>query len=500
MGYRQVRQLGLCSVVLMTAACIESSTYTPLGGLEVVPQSMELFLNEGGTAELTVSLVRGGGRADEEVALEISNLPAGVTAQVAPIPGGQTTGTVMLRAEGSTLRGTTELSVRAIARNIATEARAKLYVAGVRGSLDQSYGEGGKLSISIPTAELYPLSEGTMLVGRVNGALTLMRLTPQGMIDESFGSRGTMKPSFPGGQLALGYRYLGEQSDKKLVLVTATDDPGTPAITDAFVVCRFYPDGLVDSTYGSSGCVSGIRPWRVYAAAVTPADEVLVWNGTDTGTLLTRFLPAGVEGASSQLQPYPDVVHVGATLVVQRDGKVVIPIYTSTGSGTQSALLRFKNDLTLDDAFGIAGRMIIATTNFPLRQLQDGTFVGVGTFDDVEGTHASVTRFDANWRLLPSFETSSVRFPAAPFSYFVGSVSTSDGTLALGKRNDAAYIGSVLDVGRIDTSYGTEGLARITFLGPSDSVQSIAPASPHAMIISIHRSASNSTELFKLWQ
>lgn len=488
----------MAAAALSLQSCVESKTFTPLGSLDLMVPTEGAFLNEGGTAELAISVVRGEGREDEEISLEVSSLPEGVTATVYPIAAGEVTSKIALRASGTSFRGATEMTVKAGARNVSPEVRAKLFVAGPRGSLDVSYGEGSKKTFPLSIGILFPLSSGTVLAGNSAGALTLVRLDAEGNVDQSFGTMGSLTPAFPGGQLAMGSYYVVEQSDKKLVVVTATNDTYTQA---ALVLCRFHADGRVDMSYGMSGCAKSTFAHRVYGAAITATDDVVVWNGNDSGTMLTRFLPNGSQGASSQFLADPPVTHVATTPVVQRDGKIVVPCYLySSDTGTQRAFLRFTADLALDESFGRGGRMITPTTNLPLRALPDGTFVGVGSFDDAGGTYATVSRYDASWRLFPGFESPSLRFPTASFSWFVGSVSTADGTVGVGSRNDGAFAGYVLDSAKIDESYGIRGLSRITFLASGDAVRGVAPASPRALLVSISRQASGTTELFKVWQ
>lgn len=108
----------------------------------------------------------------------------------------------------------------------------------------------------------------------------LARYTTEGLLDTTFGSSGratqdiSRNPSLKINDLAYG---LDEQSDGKLVLAGIVETADVTNVTD-IGLARFSADGILDTTFGTSGTVltqQADNDWA-YDLAVQPTDKILV--------------------------------------------------------------------------------------------------------------------------------------------------------------------------------------------------------------------------------
>ncbi len=127
------------------------------------------------------------------------------------------------------------------------------------GQLDPSFGYQGELAFTLNVASpgliMYP--DGGFLL-KEDGR-TLVRYTVNGQPDLSFGVDGGLEipgdsPIYGGQNVASG--VATELDGKLVVLVQPTDDVGT--IIGNPLLYRLWPDGQVDTTFGTDGATSAI--------------------------------------------------------------------------------------------------------------------------------------------------------------------------------------------------------------------------------------------------
>lgn len=260
------------------------------------------------------------------------------------------------------------------------------------GSLDSSFGVGGKVFIPIHSNNLALQSDGKIIVA----GSAVVRLNSNGSLDNTFGTSGQANIPIYGDDVAI-------QSDGKIVL---SSDGG-------FTVVRLNSDGTLDNTFGSSGLVGialdgdakGIAvqgsnlviTGRVYKAAT--AYDFVVVRLTSNGSLDSSFGTAGIVITSTS-----SGYDWGEDLVVQADGKIVVAGF----SNYDFALVRYNSNGTLDSTFGNGG--IAPVIDFDRRYdsansiaLQaDGKIVTAGTAaytSNVKGMYDyrfAVARYNAN--------------------------------------------------------------------------------------------------------
>jgi len=167
------------------------------------------------------------------------------------------------------------------------------------GSLDTSFGSGGKVRTAIGPKDdvataLVIQPDGKLVVAGYGTGSVLVRYNPNGSLDAGFGSGGLVLP----GALA-GYRAAGLVLQPDGKLVTASYAPGPNSPKNRFAVTRYLSNGSLDSGFGTGG--STITPNAGLASQVgglaRQQDEKLVVTGTVVSNgkpeylVLYRYLP-----------------------------------------------------------------------------------------------------------------------------------------------------------------------------------------------------------------
>jgi len=240
----------------------------------------------------------------------------------------------------------------------------------VDGSLDPSFGSGGKV-----TPTFLPLAFATALVLQPDGKLVaagttgithlgnaLARYNPDGSLDTSFGFGGTVTSG------PAGARALLLQPDGKLVAVASTLDA---SLAYRFILERYDADGSVDPTFVDGGATTGIGADAVARALVMQPDGKLIAAGETlefgpdhvvvaSAFVLTRYNADGsVDGSFGRggtVTTHFGQMDGATSLAVQPDGKLVAAGYSTSASDTTVALAGYLPDGSLDVTFGSGGQ------------------------------------------------------------------------------------------------------------------------------------------------
>jgi uncharacterized delta-60 repeat protein len=230
------------------------------------------------------------------------------------------------------------------------------------GSLDGSFGAGGKVSTEVgldfSSASAIALqADGKILAAGAasslpgDSAFALLRYNPNGSLDGSFGAGGQVITPFTAAtDFAFG---VGVDSDGKIV-VGGVAERTSASFGDA-ALARYNPDGSLDGSFGSGGKVTTPGTGYVSGFALQPDGKVLlsgqsVIRYTRNGSIDTGF---GVDGRVT----LPNVV--ARSVAVQRDGKIVTAGENSSANNWDFAVLRFSSAGELDPNF--AGSGIVTT-------------------------------------------------------------------------------------------------------------------------------------------
>jgi uncharacterized delta-60 repeat protein len=284
------------------------------------------------------------------------------------------------------------------------------------GSLDQTFGNHGSVETTFgdPAAEgndVVLQSDGKIMVVGSSGAgsysalndFALARYNSDGSLDQSFGQGGKVTTHFPGVTNTGSNAFSAIlQPDGKLVAAGTYVNEGT---FNAIALARYNPDGSLDSTFGDAGLV---RTWIGQGDAfafgiVLQADGRIVVAGyNDTpqdndfalacyltnGALDSTFGTGGVittnfSGTSSD---------IAYSIAVQRDGKLVAAGHTGDYPTEDFALARYTSTGQLDQTFGAGGLVATDIASIDLGYaiaiqrdgkilLSGGTLGPSGTFD-----------------------------------------------------------------------------------------------------------------------
>jgi uncharacterized delta-60 repeat protein len=221
-----------------------------------------------------------------------------------------------------TVAATVHTAPAALGRS--TEAnlvRAQAVAASTPGSLDPTFGNGGKVLTPGGGATDAILQPNGDIV--VSGGFGVARYLPTGKLDTTFGSGGLASAGFAGGESRTS---VALQPDGKIVWVGSQGNPSFPAGgTFEFAVARFTANGSLDTRFGSGGHAS------------------------------VEFFAPPLQGA----QEFADAV------LVQPDGKILVAGSARQGqirfAPIQGALARFNANGTLDTSFGTGGKILSST-------------------------------------------------------------------------------------------------------------------------------------------
>jgi uncharacterized delta-60 repeat protein len=370
----------------------------------------------------------------------------------------------------------------------------------VPGAPDRAFGDGGRQVLVQPGADragavaLAP--DGAIVVAGDGGpdtALIVTRLLADGTPDASFGDGGTRRVDLGGVETG---DAVAVAPDGSVVVAGATTMGGNA------VVLRLTPSGAPDPSFGPGGVrvfdFGGAD--AAHAVAIQPDGRIVVAGTGAAGRaiLVTRLFPDGTPDpsfdgdgtAGIDLAPGEDVAFA---IAVQPDGRIVTA--GATGSPSNAVFVRMARTGAIDRTFGLAGvRVVDAGGADVVRALAlrpDGRIVAAG----VGGPRreAAVWRLDADGSLDGSFG----RRGAAGFA--AGDRTSSADAVALqpnGKVVVAGAIGRDMLVGRFqpggatDLTWGRDG-RRVVQLGGRDAGSAVAVQRDGAIVAAGQTSAGD---------
>ncbi|MGE5093509.1 MAG: hypothetical protein ACM3SO_00115, partial [Betaproteobacteria bacterium] len=370
------------------------------------------------------------------------------------------------------------------------------------GNLDPSWSTGGSTqTVGVRAHALALQPDGSVVVGGQafrNSAnhFAVLRFTPNGALDASFGSGGiALAPTIVGQGFAVVV-----QPDGKPVLTGLADD--NTLQRSAWIV-RFNADGTPDPTFGTNGEATATRAGNLQIwnhGLLLRADGTLVAAGslvmpdsrhnmsaivfTSTGALDTTFDGGGI----ATFDPGSTAAFASAS-AVQADGKLVAAgtLAVSGNNGFTSFVMRYLPDGALDTSFGSNGVTTFIFGNAEAVAIQADGRIVVGGQTQFEGgccAHApaaAFARFNADGTLDPGFGSGGV-------AVFVPA-SGQDGIKAIAIQPDGMIVGAgsittgattnglvmrVTPGGTLDATFGTGGFTTLNIGSGSEELHAIA--------------------------
>jgi uncharacterized delta-60 repeat protein len=247
------------------------------------------------------------------------------------------------------------------------------------GSLDNSFSGDGRAVVQVgPKAQPEAVAvqpDGKVLVAGAGGStrqMTVIRLTKDGNLDDSFGSGGIA--SF---NVGIGGSYafdLTVQKDGKIVVVGKASGPEQGVEHTDFGIARLNPDGTLDDTFSDDGVTTlsfgGVDYAR--AVAVTPHGKIVIaGQGGSNGSqmIATRLLPDGAidrhfgsKGrVTVRFRKHGDASGGAFALALQKNGDAVLEGYAGVAgdSVNEIGVARLLANGRLDHSFSGDGRQLV---------------------------------------------------------------------------------------------------------------------------------------------
>jgi len=317
--------------------------------------------------------------------------------------------------------------------------------AGNPGDLDATFGTRGvvvtPISASASAVLLQP--DGKLVaVGGTGGPLTglaVARYNPDGTLDSSFGTGGTvLTPLGDQGCVGAFGPTAVLQSDGKILVATVAANCGGDVFSVSLTLVRYRQDGALDDGFGVGGTV------------VMPVGQSV------DGQVIAALSPN--------------------TVLVEPDGKPVVSAQATLQAGfTPGALIRFNLDGSVDSSFGTGGIKFLGPPDALINGVfhisgiaivqPDGKFIVAGENQIHNGS--AVARFDQSGALDPSFGVAGVAYIASVLPGF-GSISAMlvqpDGRIVVSGRDEYSLqggLGYALTAGRLNA----DGTADTGFAG-----------------------------------
>jgi uncharacterized delta-60 repeat protein len=263
-----------------------------------------------------------------------------------------------------------------------------------------------------------------VLVGSASNAngnyFGLSRYDTNGSLDSSFGSGGKVTSQISSGDIA---QAVALQTDGKIVVAGQTLGNGNPL---DFRVSRFNANGALDTTFGDAGSVTAdFQNFsdNATAVAIQSDGKIVVAGSTGAGggnIAMLRCNPNGsldaTFGSGGKVITALDKVDSVSSMAIQPDGKIVVGGgFPNVSTHDDFLIVRFNINGSLDDSFGTNG---VTTTDFfsgpdsiTAIQLQpDGKIIAAGVAQDgTDGKAWGLARYNTDGTLDPTFGAGSGR-------------------------------------------------------------------------------------------
>ena len=292
------------------------------------------------------------------------------------------------------------------------------------GSLDPSFGNGGKAIIDINNTDDYGSSiilqdDGKIIIAgtaenQINGYrdFAIIRLEAFGYPDNSFGLNGKVVTDF-------GFSYeecnaIALQDDGKLIAVGCLYNGSNSDIA----LSRYNTNGSIDNTFGTNGKVIinfGGSYEAGYAISILSNSKILIAGSKGYNFFLCRLNTNGSLDGTFGSGGYVITV-VGPlggyanSICVQNDGKIILAGFSEkqfpkASEQTDFAIVRYNSNGSLDNTFGTSGIVITDVGGIRDRALSvilqnDGKIIAAGQCNSYD---FATVRYNSNGTLDNTF-------------------------------------------------------------------------------------------------
>lgn len=237
------------------------------------------------------------------------------------------------------------------------------------GTMDQNFGNSGIVKRNNEPDDIIHAikiqSDGKVIAAGVSGGkVCLLRFNTNGTADNSFGNNGLVTTAC--GEYSAAYAVC-MQEDGKILAAGQTMD-----MTADGVLMRYNPNGTLDADFGIAGKIiinSGGHDY-VTSVQVQPDGKIIIGGAYGTASAsgvvldfrVLRFLNNGdydpqFNGTGNLTIDFDGSLDVGNDIVIAHDNKILIAGYSSKNQQSDFALVRINVNGTLDTSFGNGGKV-----------------------------------------------------------------------------------------------------------------------------------------------
>ena len=359
------------------------------------------------------------------------------------------------------------------------------------GDLDTTFGTGGITLTDVNGTNdgangLVIQSDGKIVTGGRGTGGTLIRYNANGSLDTTFGTGGFATQMLA--PYATEIIDVGLQSDGKIVFAGSQNDASG---NHFFVVGRALPNGALDTSFGTDGFARtafGTGGVATKSLIIHPDGKIVVagyaflTNGVPAVFAVARYdaagnLDAGFGAGGKVTTAFDDSSEFGdqpQAVALAPDGKIVVGgTHFSPTTFRDFQAARYNTDGSLDESFGVGGKVVLNVMNNDLCQAlavqPDGKVLLGGSSNNF--VTFTVVRYSVNGTLDPSFGTGGIKLgpPLVSESFMTSLAVQPDGKiLAAGSSNqfpnrDVTLVRYNID-GSVDSTFGNSGVV-ITPIG-----------------------------------
>ncbi|MDT4897393.1 MAG: hypothetical protein QOH25_2470 [Acidobacteriota bacterium] len=330
-----------------------------------------------------------------------------------------------------------------MANDVAVQADGKTVVAGYSGSdfalvryntdgsLDQTFGVGGRVNTDFPTGlggvgnALVIQTDGKIVVGGTatdpansfNSVFALVRYNTNGTLDPTFDTDGRVTTSFPNSNATINDLVI--QPDGRIVAAGVSAD--NTIFASVYALARYNTDGSLDTSFDTDGRVTtdfpGFTFEEAHAVALQTDGKIVAAGLGSSSFSLARYNANGsldntFDGDGLVTTAFGGSFEEANALAIQSDGKIIAAGQTalSVASEDNFALARYNTNGTLDTSFDTDGKVI---TDFGLVDAAhdvviqtDGKIVAAGNAGTIAGgSFFALARYETNGALDNTFDT-----------------------------------------------------------------------------------------------
>ncbi len=353
------------------------------------------------------------------------------------------------------------------------------------GDLDTTFGIGGKVTTDVNSAasSVAVQADGKIVVaGSSYGySIALARYHANGSLDNSFGNGGKVFTSVGGRSNASS---IAIQADGRIIIAGFS---GINSSVGSFVVVRYETTGALDTSFDGDGKVIVDMGNFNFARdlVIQPDGKIVVVGGSGVANsdnyafAVARLnsdgsLDASFDGDGRVITSLGSYSFTGAAAAaLQTDGKIIAAGHSGNSSLTADfALVRYNADGSLDASFDGDGKVITAVSSsfdgaFAVAVQTDGKIVATGIS---QGTIITVVRYNINGSLDTSFDGDGIVLtPGIQGSNdFISSVviQSNGKIIVAGTINANFALVRYNPNGSLDTSFGGDGIVTTNFDDP----------------------------------